>query len=202
MVYIVGIGPGSRDYILPKAINTLEESDIIIGFSRALKSVDFLEKDFICVSSIKEIISKIDENKNKNKKISVIASGDPLFYGITDYLKKNIEEEIEVIPGISSFQYFASKVSIMWSKAYLGSLHGREDEFFKKVLENKTTIWLTDNINTPKKLCNLLSENNICAKVYIGENLSYEDEKITIGKVEELKNRDYDKLSVLIVESI
>ncbi|WP_024614919.1 precorrin-6y C5,15-methyltransferase (decarboxylating) subunit CbiE [Clostridium sp. Ade.TY] len=200
MVYIVGIGPGSKDYILKKAIDTLEASDIIIGFSRALKSVEFLEKDFICVSSIKEIISKIDQNKNK--KISVIASGDPLFYGITDYIKKNIEENIEIIPGISSFQYFASKVSIMWSKAYLGSLHGRNDEFLKKVLENKISIWLTDNVNTPKKLCNILSENNICAKVYIGENLSYEDEKITIGKPNELKNRDYDRLSVLIVEII
>ncbi|MDO5038441.1 precorrin-6y C5,15-methyltransferase (decarboxylating) subunit CbiE [Clostridium sp.] len=200
MVYIVGIGPGNKDYILPKAISTLNESDIIIGFSRALKSIEFLKKDFICVSSIKEIINEI--NKNKEKVVSVIASGDPLFYGITDYLKKNIDENIEVIPGISSFQYFASKVGIMWSKAYLSSLHGREDEFLKKVLENKITVWLTDTINTPKKLCNLLSENEVCSKVYIGENLSYEDEKITIGNPNDLKNGDYDKLSVIIIEHI
>ena len=58
MVYIVGIGPGNKDYILPKAISTLNESDIIIGFSRALKSIEFLKKDFICVSSIKEKIGR------------------------------------------------------------------------------------------------------------------------------------------------
>ena len=32
MVYIVGLGPGNKDYILSKAISTLEKSDVIIGF--------------------------------------------------------------------------------------------------------------------------------------------------------------------------
>ena len=38
MVYIVGLGPGHKDYILPIASKTMENSDIVVGFGRAIKS--------------------------------------------------------------------------------------------------------------------------------------------------------------------
>ena len=40
MVYIVGLGPGNRDYILKKAIDILNKSDVIIGFERLIKNLD------------------------------------------------------------------------------------------------------------------------------------------------------------------
>lgn len=40
MVYIVGLGPGNKDYILPKAIDTLKKSNVIIGFSRLINDLD------------------------------------------------------------------------------------------------------------------------------------------------------------------
>ena len=43
MIYIVGIGPGHKDYMLNKAIDILENSDIIIGFSRAIDSINFID---------------------------------------------------------------------------------------------------------------------------------------------------------------
>lgn len=38
MIYIVGLGPGHRDYILNKAIKVLEEVNFIMGFKRAIES--------------------------------------------------------------------------------------------------------------------------------------------------------------------
>lgn len=198
MIYIVGLGPGSKEYILLKALETLKKSDKIIGFDRAVQSIAFLGKECIVVSSLKELLDNVEENINLN--ISIIASGDPTFYGITNYLKKKIDRKIEIIPGISSFQYLTSKTQIMWSKAYLGSLHGREEEFLIKVKENDCSIWLTDRVNNPSKLCRVLYENNIDAKVVIGENLSYNDEKISIGAPKDLMNSEYELLSVVIIE--
>ncbi len=43
-VYIVGLGPGHKDYMLQGAINNLEKVDIIIGFKRAIESLDFIKK--------------------------------------------------------------------------------------------------------------------------------------------------------------
>ncbi len=198
MIYIVGLGPGNREYILPKALDTLKNSDKIIGFDRAVQSIDFLGKECIVVSSLKELLDNVEENINLN--ISIIASGDPTFYGITNYLKKKIDRNIEIIPGISSFQYLTSKAQVMWSKAYLGSLHGREEEFLIKVKENDCSIWLTDRVNNPSKLCKILYENDIDAKVIIGENLSYNDEKISIGTPKDLMNGEHELLSVVIIE--
>lgn len=200
MIYIVGLGPGNREYILPKALEILKDSDKIIGFDRAVNSIKFLEKESITVSSLKELLDNVNENKDLD--IAIIASGDPTFYGITNYLKSKIEEKIEIIPGVSSFQYLTSKVQVMWSKAHLGSLHGRCEEFLENVKEHDCSIWLTDKVNNPSSLCKILYKNNIDARVIVGENLSYDDEKISIGTPKELMNNRYELLSVVIIEKI
>lgn len=199
MIYIVGLGPGHRDYIIKKAIDTLERSNTIIGFDRAIDSLDFIEKRKIKVKKISEILNIINDFKNEEI-ISIIASGDPCFFGIAQYISKNTNKKIEVISGISSFQYLMSKINKSWSRAYTGSLHGRSDEFIKRVRENNISIWLCDSKNSPQKLCEDLIKEKIDCSVIIGENLSYENEVILEGKPSEFINKYFCDLSVIIVE--
>ncbi|MCY6372172.1 precorrin-6y C5,15-methyltransferase (decarboxylating) subunit CbiE [Clostridium ganghwense] len=200
MVNIVGLGPGSREYILPKALETLKKSDVVLGFKRALQSIEFLNVDKKVVTSLKEILEFI--NTEDNKEISIIASGDPCFYGIAEYVGKNYRGKVQVIPGISSFQYMTARLNKAWQGCFLGSLHGREEDFLNKVKEHKLSIWLTDKNNSPDMLCKKLFNEKINAKVYVGENLSYSDEKITIGYPEELKDMDFSNLTVVIIEKL
>lgn len=198
MVYVVGIGPGAREYILPKAIEVLNESEFIVGFSRAIDSLEFISGNKIKINSLKEIIKFL--NESEDKKISIVASGDPTFFGIGEYIKKNYIGQIKVIPGISSFQYLTCKLEKAWSNAYTGSLHGRKDEFIKKVKENILTIWLTDNKNNPSEICKMLIINNIECTVIVGENLSYNDEIITIDVPKNLLEKKFSDLSIVMVE--
>lgn len=198
MVYIVGIGPGSKEYILPHAIKVLENSDEIIGFGRAINSLDFIDSKKVKVNKISEVIEYLDANKHKD--IAVAASGDPLFYGITNYLKSNYDGEINIVPGITSFQYLAAKLNKPWQNAFLGSLHGREQSFIKGVLENNLSIWLTDNKNSPEVLARTLLENGLNPYIYVGENLSYEDERIESGTAEDIRSKEFKGLSIMIVE--
>lgn len=200
MLYIVGIGPGSKEYILPKAVIILKKCNIIIGFSRAIKSVDYIECEKLIINSLEKAVNVLNEYKGKD--VAIVASGDPTFYGITNYLKKNYKEDIEVIPGISSFQYLTSKLNISWNNAFVGSLHGREDEFIKNVKNNEISIWLTDKKNNPSKLCNDIINESIKCNVIVGENLSYEDEVITQGNPIKLIENEYSDLSILIVEKL
>ena len=199
MIYIVGLGPGHRDYMTKKALDILEKSDVILGFNRAVDSLNFIEKRKITVKKISEILNIINDLKNEEI-ISIIASGDPCFFGIAEYISKNTNKKIEVIPGISSFQYLMTKINKSWSKAYTGSLHGRYEEFIKKVKENNISIWLCDSKNSPPKLCEELIKENINCNVIIGENLSYENEVILEGKASEFINKPFSDLSVIIVE--
>ena len=82
----------------------------------------------------------------------------------------------------------------------VGSMHGREENFIEVVKENKLSIWLTDKKNTPSELSKRLIENSIECTIYVGENLSYEDENITIGSPREICEKDYGDLSVIIIE--
>ncbi|NFP91230.1 precorrin-6y C5,15-methyltransferase (decarboxylating) subunit CbiE [Clostridium sporogenes] len=196
-VYIVGLGPGHKDYMLQGAINNLEKVDIIIGFKRAIESLDFIKNNKKIVNKLSEILDYIKENRDKN--ISIVASGDPCFYGISNYIKNNYGGKIEVIPGISSYQYMMAKINESWQNSFLGSLHGREEEFIEKVKSYEKSIWLTDKNNSPDKLCGILTENNIKAEIIVGENLSYKDEKIIKGKPEELENMSFGELTVVYI---
>lgn len=199
LIYIVGLGPGSKGYILPKATETLEKADLILGFSRALESIDFIDNNKLTIKTLKDILDIVEEQKGKD--IAIIASGDPCFYGVTEYIKRNLPEyKIDIIPGISSFQYFMCRLGKSWQGAFLGSVHGREADFLSIVKKNKTSVFLTDNINSPKILGEKLVSENINCKVYVGENLSYEDEKITIGSPLEISKGDFTSLSVFVVE--
>lgn len=198
MIYIVGLGPGHKDYIMPKAIETLKKSNIILGFKRAIDSLDFINNKKIYINKLCDVDKLIGENKNMD--ISIVASGDPTFYGIANYMKNRITSEIQVIPGLSSFQYLTCKLNMSWNNAYLGSLHGRKEDFLDIILKNKLSIWLTDRDNNPTVLCKLLHEAEIDCKVIVGENLSYTDEIITVGKPKEFLNKIFSPLSILIID--
>lgn len=215
MIYIVGLGPGHKDYIIAKALEIMKKSDIIIGFKRAIDSLEFIDNKKIYINKLSDIDKYIcgevcnEENqemdvlinrKAKDSNISIVASGDPTFYGITNYIKSKTVLEIEVIPGISSFQYLTCKLNLPWNNAYLGSLHGRSGEFLDAINNNELSIWLTDKDNNPTVLSKILNEAEIKCKVIIGENLSYEDEIISEGNPEEFINAVFSPLSIFIVD--
>ena len=200
MVYIVGLGPGNKEYILPKAIEVLNKSDKIIGFKRLLNDLEFIDKEKVVLNTLKETLEYIKENGG-DKTISLVASGDPTFFGISEYIRKNYPGNIVVIPGISSFQYLTCKLNKSWSTSFTGSVHGRSEKFIEKVSENKVSIWLTDNKNNAAFLCKLLSENNINCKVVIGEYLSYKNERILEGNPKDFINEDFSDMTILVVEN-
>lgn len=197
-VYIIGIGPGHRDFMLPRAVKIMEKSDIVIGFKRALESIGFIKTPKKQLEGLKETLSFLENNRDKA--ISIAASGDPCFYGITDFISRNYQGDFQVIPGISSFQYLFAKLKKSWNTAFLGSLHGREQNFIEVVRCKELSFWLTDKANIPSLLAAKLLKEGINCIMYVGENLSYEDEKITTAKPEEISQMKFSELSVVIIE--
>jgi cobalt-precorrin-7 (C5)-methyltransferase len=200
MLYIVGLGPGAKDYILDIANKTMEKSDVVIGFQRAIDSVPHIKTSKFKFKTLSSIAIYIENNKNMN--ISLLASGDPIFYGITEYIKKNYSGELKIIPGLSSFQYFMSVIGQSWHDIYLGTMHGRKNDFLGDIIKYSGGIFLTDDKNSPDIICKSLYENNIDAEVYIGENLSYDDEKISFGRPEEFINLKFSNLSIIYIKKL
>lgn len=205
-INIIGIGPGNKKYITPIALEFLESSDTLIGGKRNLQELNHLkqtsQKTFIELkNNLNEIIEYIKLNR-KLRKISIVASGDPSFYGISSFIKKNFPlSELNIIPGISSIQYLAAKCGLDWNNSGLCSLHGRNEDVIEIIKNKQTTFILTDKNNTPAMIAKLLCQNNLQnTEMIIGSNLSYQDEKIIRNKTKNIINTDnIAQLSVVVV---
>lgn len=204
MVTIVGVGLGNKSYITYDAMKTIENSQIIIGTKRLIDT--FVKKDIEVIDisiGIDKVIDYININYNKN--ITVLSSGDVGFYSIASTLKERLNQniDIEFMSGISSLQYFCSKLKIKWSDIALLSMHGRDEELISTVRTNSKTFVLTGGKNSINYILSLLSKNRLDNLfIHIGENLSYSDEKITSGEVNQLINKKFSSLSVMIVENL
>ena len=200
MINVIGLGPGNTDYITKLGEKLIQNSDVVIGGKRNLESIVDFEGEKIEISSnLKEIVEYI--NNNKHKQISVIASGDPLIYGIGRYLSKNIDkEDLNIVSGISSLQYIFSKVHIDMNDLYITSSHGKTPDF-DYVLSHKKVCMVTDKIIGPKEICKKILDRNLEKTIVVGENLSYDNERITIGSPEDiLKLEDFDMCVVVILD--
>ena len=200
MINVIGLGPGNTDYITKLGEKLIQNSDVVIGGKRNLESIVDFEGEKIEISSnLKEIVEYI--NNNKHKQISVIASGDPLIYGIGRYLSKNIDkEDLNIVSGINSLQYIFSKVHIDMNDLYITSSHGKTPDF-DYVLSHKKVCMVTDKIIGPKEICKQILDRNLEKTIVVGENLSYDNERITIGSPEDILNlEDFDMCVVVILD--
>lgn len=198
MINIIGLGPGNLDYITKKGGNLISTSDVLIGGKRNLESIKNFEGEKIILdSNLREIIEYI--NNNKEKQISVIASGDPLIYGIGRYLSKNIDNKmINMVSGISSLQYIFSKIYVDMNDVYITSSHGKVPDF-DYILSHKKVCMVTDSNIGPKQISKEIMDRNLNKIIVVGENLSYENEKITIAKPEEIIRMDNFEMNVVVI---
>lgn len=200
MINVIGLGPGNTNYITKLGENLIHNSDVVIGGKRNLESIkEFNGEKIELASNLKEIINYI--NNNKEKQISVIASGDPLIYGIGRYLSKNIDtKDLNVVSGISSLQYIFSKIYVDMNDLYITSSHGKTPDF-DYVLSHKKVCMVTDKLIGPKEICKEIIARNLDRTVIVGENLSYDNEKITIGRPADiLEVENFDMCVVVILE--
>ncbi|VIF97375.1 cobalt-precorrin-6Y C(5)-methyltransferase [Clostridioides difficile] len=198
MINIIGLGPGNLDYITKKGENLISTSDVLIGGKRNLESIKNFEGEKIVLdSNLREIIEYI--NNNKEKQISIIASGDPLIYGIGRYISKNIDNKmLNMVSGISSLQYIFSKIYVDMNDIYITSSHGKVPDF-DYILSHKKVCMVTDSKIGPKQISREVIDRNLNKIIVVGENLSYDNEKITIAKPEEIIRMDNFDMNVVVI---
>ena len=137
-LFCVGVGPGDPELITLKAKKIIEESDVIFAPVKSVKVESFALETVRKVVEIngKEIIrlvfpmttkeekarpyweeawKKIKEKVLEGKKCVFVVEGDPLIYSTFNYVLEMANNEkppfdIEIIPGISSFQLMSAKV--------------------------------------------------------------------------------------------
>lgn len=200
-VNIVGIGPGNPELLTGAARQAIAESNILIGDKRMLSSFADASKkvyDTIKTSEIAAIAAEADPEKDI---LAVLVSGDVGFFSLAKTISGKLPDcECVRYCGISSLVYFASKLNMSWDDAKIVSMHGRRQNLVSAVAQSKKVFSLTGGEHSPQMLCAKLCEHGLgSVKVYVGENLSYPEEKITEGTAEEISKLEFPSLSVMMI---
>lgn len=196
-LYIVGFGPGCESLWTQEAKNIMELRARILSTARISEKGKTFNR--CTLSQIMEELQKTISGVTV-----VLVSGDCNFFSICKTISKVFSDmyDIKLISGSTSIQYFSSKILVPYDDAKVISMHGRDGRIVSKVCYNKKVFALTGGEYKAHNICNLLYECGLGGvTVYIGENLSYENERIVKGTALDLKEQLFSDLSVMYIEN-
>ncbi|KAB2954179.1 precorrin-6y C5,15-methyltransferase (decarboxylating) subunit CbiE [Heliorestis acidaminivorans] len=192
LITVIGIGPGTREYLTEQAIREVENAQVLVGGKRALALFAELKKPQRLIDAdLEGLINFLEAEKGK-KKIALLVSGDPGFYSLLPLLSRRLGvEQLKVIPGLSSLQLAFAKIKQSWQECRWQSLHGRNIEDMPLHLDHSGWVaYLTDPQNGPEKLCqHLTAQGEGWREGIILYNLGYEKEEVQTGSLEELASQ-------------
>lgn len=200
-ITLIGIGMGAPGMWTVAARQALLEADAVAGASRMVESVeiDLGEKAVLRAYDGKKILDWF-ENTPQLRKLAVLYSGDTGFYsgasGLAETLRerqkagKDQEIQLEILPGISTVSYLASKLQIPWQDLELESLHGREAKPWEALERGKDVFLLLGGTEPVAEVSKIISEHGYgSCLVSAGKNLSYDDEEILTDTAENMKDK-------------
>jgi precorrin-6Y C5,15-methyltransferase (decarboxylating) len=201
-INIVGVFPGRTPE--DEAIDCINGSDIIFSGMRNMELVESPGKPVVKIGEFKKFQEDMASAYNAGKVITVIASGDPLFYGIGKYITENYKScEIRIVPEVSSVQVALSRIPLNSGGLCTVSLHGRPIKGLAQKIRNNNKICIfTDSINTPAAIAAYMIRFGLSFyRAYVFENLGYKNEKISSLPVNELMNKEFEPLNIMILTS-
>ena len=220
-VYAVGVGPGSPDFVTDVIKNVISECDVVIGYGYTLKTIEgFLDGKQIVEVTMKnqeEAYQKIAADGDHT--ILVPFTGDVNF-SESEVVDRLIEvfDEVEIIPGISSIQVAASKAKVPIDKSKVITMHVTTSIEEKKLELQKALIdgfsvvlvprpWpkIPENHFMPSEIATYLKNNGFDTtrmNVHVFEALTTKDETTFEGTVDQLEDREFSDLSVMVFNQV
>lgn len=205
-IFVIGLnasGPTSEQ------LKLLHRSSTIISSKRLAALVPQVSAAFLPVTPLHTAIEAM-ENGLKTGNVAVLASGDPLFFGIARRLIAHFgSEKVSIFPALSSMQQAFARFRIPWDDVTFVSLHGRQHRHIAgRLLAHHKTFVFTDSNNSPDKIAKeiisyfkLIGERKLLQQLslYVAENIGAEDERISSGTLDEIAALHYSDLNVLCI---
>ena len=200
------IGMGMEGGALGQAARAaLEQAELIIGSATHLATVpaSSVEKQpYPSPMSGLPALLRI----HAKRRITILASGDPLFFGIGSTLLRHFApQQLVFHPNVSSIQAAFSRLGRPWQNAHWISLHGRPLATLRSALQsNRLYALLTDRDSAPAAIARVLVETGLGeSKLWVAEDLGTDRERFRGFRAVELADADteFSLLNVVIVET-
>lgn len=195
---IIGAGCGGET-LTREAARAIREAELVLGSPRLLADVETAgeKREAVFTADILRILRSCGRER-----VCVLFSGDSGFYSGARLLLPELKgEDVRVLPGISSVQALAARLGRPWQDWRLASAHGQDRELPALLRGGRPLFLLTGGKHSARTLCTEITALGLGGlPVAVGEALYTEEERIVQGTAQELAERDFAPLSVLLVE--
>ena len=200
-VHIVGIGDDGVDGMTAQARRLVEAADLLLGPGTCAPLLPApLRSRLEAAAGLEDLVERIEAAGSK--RVVVLASGDPLFYGTARYVCGKLgKDRFEVVPHVSSMQLAFARVKESWEDAFLANLSGQSIErVIDKVRSAETVGLFTSEQWPPSAVARALLDEGIDSfQAYVCENLGSPDERVTQGTLADIANDSFGPLNVMIL---
>jgi precorrin-6Y C5,15-methyltransferase (decarboxylating) len=134
--------------------------------------------------------------------IVMLASGDPLFYGVARYLCDRLgKDKFDVVPHVSSMQLAFARVKESWDEAYLTNLASQSlSHVISRIRTAQKVGLFTTASHSPDRIAQALLEHGFdYFTAYVCENLGSPDERVTRGALAEIAAQKFSELNVMVL---
>ena len=196
-VTLLGIGMGSIGTLTLEGREAVRNADLIVGARRMVDAVRLPGQDFLYEYRSREIAEYLAEHPEYTR-VVIALSGDVGFYSGAKKLVELLGPETKMICGISSVVYFMSKIGLSWDDAKIVSAHGKTCNLISLIRENRKVFAILGTNDGVRNLAEKLTFYGMGDVIlHVGENLSYDNEKILSKQAKELVSYEGDPLSVI-----
>lgn len=212
---IVGVGPGSADYVTPAARKAVQQAQLVIGAQRSINLFNQEitgKRKILTAKNLRDSLKEASEAVKAGRNVALLSTGDPGFSGLLHTALESemfTSNDINVVPGVSSIQVCAARLNLNWHSVHLFTFHEgqvSDDQKEKLVLAyhcGHTVMLLPDSKNfVPKDIAALLIQAGADKQtpVYVCENLTLENEKIASTTLEEAQGLSFGSLCVMVIK--
>jgi precorrin-6Y C5,15-methyltransferase (decarboxylating) len=201
---IVGIGQEGPVGLGPEARAFLAGAEVLAGGRRHLAFFpDFAGEKITMAGDLVAWIEKL-RRRDRARKTVVLATGDPLFYGIGRVLLAAFpKEELRFVPHVGSVALAFARIKESWCDATVVSLHGRPlPDLLPALRKRKPKIAIfTDAANNPAAIARLLRDEGLGEDydLWVCENLGSAQERVTRWSPTELLHNDFATLNLVVL---
>ncbi|TBL78277.1 precorrin-6y C5,15-methyltransferase (decarboxylating) subunit CbiE [Paenibacillus thalictri] len=179
-IQIIGIGDDGASGLNEQVLSYVREAQVLVGGERHLAMFPESQAERIVLKGgLSGIVDDLLERRTRSS-IVVLASGDPLFFGVAGFIaKKAGAGAVQIHPHLSSVQLAFARLGDSWQDAVLESVHGRPIRGLAQRIDGKAKIaLLTDETNNPAVIARYLLDFGMDEyEAFVAENLGGEDER-------------------------
>jgi precorrin-6B C5,15-methyltransferase / cobalt-precorrin-6B C5,C15-methyltransferase len=202
---VIGIGEDGLSGLSSAARSLIDSAEILVGGDRHLAMLpEDSRSQLVWDSPIDETIQKIINYRGKS--VCVLASGDPLWFGIGTTLLKRIPiEEISIIPSPSTFSLICTRLGWSLNQVETLSLCGRPAGLLQAyIYPSAKFLILSSGKETPKIVAEMLCDRNFSnSKIHILEHLNGTKERVISTVANQFQNfSEFADLNAIAVECI